>query len=141
MRVGLRLTLALRLRQEPWNFSRGFSRGKNGHRTESPEGALEQAPEYGLTASPASLRSRRVRDETATVRCAIQHPWMISRARGSFGFVGLPTVSLRFTVGYYPAPPTGGRRRLAASIGSVPASKAALSLRYNTARRLDAPAA
>ena len=36
---GTRLTLALRLRQEPWNLAHGFSRGKNGYPTESPRGA------------------------------------------------------------------------------------------------------
>ena len=34
---------ALRLRQEPWNLARGFSRGEKGHRTESPKGAVERA--------------------------------------------------------------------------------------------------
>ena len=52
---GSRLTLALRLRQEPWHLARSFSRGKNGYATESPTGAPEQVPEYGLTASPPSL--------------------------------------------------------------------------------------
>ena len=71
---GSRLTLALRLRQEPWNSARGFSRGKNGYPTESPTGAPEQVPEYGLSGFTPIIGSRRIRDETTTIRSPFSIP-------------------------------------------------------------------